>query len=107
MSGVVDEPCSPILCSSWPVLTPVEAALDDEGGEVLAVDLGKYDEDVGEAAVGNPHLLACEREPAVGQPNRTRGGAERIRSRARLAQRIRADHLAGNELRKIASFLIG
>ena len=41
-------------------------AFDDEGGEVLAVDLGEHDEDVGEAAVGDPHLLAGEHEAAVG-----------------------------------------
>ncbi len=60
----------------------LEPALDDEGGEVLAVDLRKDDEDVGEAAVGDPHLLAGQREPAVWQPNRARGRAERIRTRA-------------------------
>ena len=33
---------------------------------MLAVDLGEDDEDVGEAAVGDPHLLAVEDEAAVG-----------------------------------------
>ena len=61
MTGVVDEPCRPILCSSLPLLTPRKRALDDEGGEVLAVHLGEDDEDVGEAAVGDPHLLAVQR----------------------------------------------
>ena len=84
-----------------------ESALDDEGGEVLAVDLGEHDEDVGEAAVGDPHLLAGQREAAVGQPDRAGGGAERIGSRPRLAQRIGADHLAGDQLRQIARLLIG
>jgi hypothetical protein len=35
-------------------------SLDDEGAELVAVDLRKHDEDVGEAAVGDPHLLAVE-----------------------------------------------
>ena len=35
-------------------------ALDDERGELLAVDLREDDEQVGEAAVGDPHLLAVE-----------------------------------------------
>ena len=65
ISGVVDEPCSPILCSSLPVLTPGKAALDDEGGELLAVDLREDDEDVGESAVRDPHLLAVERVTAI------------------------------------------
>ena len=36
------------------------AALDDERGELLAVDLGEDGEQVGEAAVGDPRLLAVE-----------------------------------------------
>ena len=39
------------------------AALDQEGGEILASrrsDLGEDGEEVGEAAVGDPHLLAVE-----------------------------------------------
>ena len=45
-------------------------ALDDERGELLAVDLRKDDEDVGKAAVGDPHLLAGEDEAAVRLPHR-------------------------------------
>ena len=47
-----------------------ERPLDDERGELLAVDLGKDDEDVGEAAVGDPHLLAVQHEAAVRLPRR-------------------------------------
>ena len=47
-----------------------ERALDDERGELLAVDLGEDDEQVGEAAVGDPHLLAVQHEAAVGLPRR-------------------------------------
>ena len=35
-------------------------ALDQEGGELLAVDLGEYHEQVGEPAVRDPHLLPAE-----------------------------------------------
>ena len=69
------------------------AALDDEGGEVLAVDLGEHGEDVGEAAVGDPQLLAAEAvELAV---RRQRGGGARRRAhpsrlRARSARRRRS-----------------
>ena len=51
-----------------------KCALDDERGEVFAGvhDLGEDDEEIGEAAVGNPHLLAVEDEAAVGLPRRLR-----------------------------------
>src|SRR5207245_10655184 len=42
-----------------------ERALDEERGELLAVDLRKDDEQIGEAAVGDPHLLAVDHEAAV------------------------------------------
>src|SRR5208337_1263574 len=37
-----------------------EIALDDEGGELLSAHLSKHDEQVCEACVGNPHLLAIQ-----------------------------------------------
>src|SRR5215204_4358901 len=33
---------------------------DDERAEFIAINFGENDEDVGEAAVGDPHLLAVE-----------------------------------------------
>ena len=57
-----------------------EGALDDESREVLAIDLGKHDEDVGEAAVGDPHLLAVQHEAAVRLLPGCGLGAERVRS---------------------------
>jgi len=41
-------------------LDAVEGALDEEGGELLPVDLGEDGVDVGPAAVRDPHLLAVE-----------------------------------------------
>ena len=81
-----------------------EGALDDERGERLAVDLGEDDEQVGEAAVGDPHLLAVEREAAVGAAaSRACLRAERVRARSRLAEAVGADHLAADEPRQVAA----
>ena len=65
MTAVVDEPWRPILCSSLPLVTPPNARSTMNARELLAVDLGEDDEDVGEAAVGDPHLLAVQHEAAV------------------------------------------
>src|SRR5439155_3127647 len=73
-----------------PVADARERTLDDEGGEVFAVYFREDDEEVREAAVGDPHLLAGQHEAAVWLPRRPRFRAERIRSRARLAERISA-----------------
>ena len=45
--------------------------------------------------------------PPSGQSGGACGRAERIRSRARLAERVRADQLAGDQPRQISGFLIG
>ena len=71
-----------------------ERALDDERGELLAVDLGEDDEDVGEAAVRDPHLLARERPAAVRLLRGPGLGGERVGSGAGLAERVGADDLA-------------
>ncbi len=41
-------------------LTPGEIALDEERGELFAIDLGEDCVEIGEAAVGDPHLLAVK-----------------------------------------------
>ena len=76
--------------------------LDDEGGEVLAVDLGEDDVEVGEARVGQPHLLAVE-DPAltVGRQHRPRLGVQGVGGRGRLGQRIRGDPLPAGQLRQV------
>ena len=83
----------------------IEGALDDERGEVLTVDLGEDDVDVGESTVGNPHLLAVEHIAAVILTRRAGLGAERIRPRARFAQTIRTNQFPAHELREILLFL--
>ena len=82
-----------------------ERALDDEGGELLAVDLGEDDEDVGEAAVGDPHLLARERPAAVRLFRGPGLGGERVRSGAGFAERVGADDLAAQEARQVIRLL--
>jgi hypothetical protein len=67
-----------------------ERPFDDEGGEVLAVDLGEDDVEVGEAAVGDPGLLAVQDEAAVGLPRGAGPGAEGIGPGARLAEAVGA-----------------
>ncbi len=81
-------------------------AFDDERGEMLAVDLGEHDVDVGETAVGDPHLFAGDDVAAVSLLRCFRLGAERVRARAGFAQAIGADHLAGYETGQVLLFLL-
>ena len=69
-------------------------------------DLGEDDVEIGEAAVGDPHLLAVQDEAAVRLADRARFRAERVGARARLAQAVRADDLAGQQPRQIPLLLI-
>ena len=85
-----------------------ERALDDERGEMfsgIVDDLREDDEEIREAAVGNPHLLAVQHEAAVGLPLRSGFRAEGVGSRTRFAERVRADELAGQEPRQVFLFL--
>src|ERR1019366_125543 len=53
--------------------------LDQEGGELLAIHLAEYREQVGEAAVGDPHFFAVEDVvPAVGREYRPRAAVHGI-----------------------------
>ena len=69
------------------------------------VDFREDNEEIGESAVGDPHLLAVQREAAVRLPRCARLCAERIRARSRLAERIRPNQLPAHEARKVLSFL--
>ena len=82
-----------------------EGAFHDEGAEQLAVDFREDDEEVCEPAVGDPHLLAVQEEAAVRLSGGARLGAERIGTRARFAQAVRADQIAGQERREILPLL--
>ena len=69
-------------------------ALDQEGGELFAVDLGEDREQIGKAAVGDPHLLAVQDVVlSVGESTaRVRSSSHRSRKmprRARMRRSIR------------------
>ena len=81
---------------------PGRAALDEEGGELLAVDLGEDGEEVGEARVRDVELRTGELPAlAVGRLDRLGLGRQRVRARAGLGQRVGGDHLARGELGEI------
>ena len=83
------------------------AALDEERGELVAADLGEDGEQIGEAAVGDPHLLAGQLVvTAVGGERRGGARRERVRARLRLGERVGADQLAAGEPRQVARLLL-
>ncbi len=97
ISAVVDEPSSPSFCSSAP-LTHAHRALDDEGGELLAVDLREDGEEIGEPAVGDPRLLAVQHVmAAVGRKPRRGPRGERVGPRVRLGERVGANELGARQ----------
>ncbi len=78
MSAVVDEPSSPSFRSSDPLTTPMRS-FDQERREPLAVHLGEDGEEIGEAAVGDPDLLAVEHVvPAIRRQPRRRARGQRV-----------------------------
>src|SRR6185295_19526226 len=86
-------------------------ALDDEGRELVGAaglgDLREDDEDVGEPAVRDPHLLAAEQKASVRLADRPGLRAERVGSGAGLAERIGAEGLARDESRDVLLLLLG
>ena len=83
------------------------AALDDEGGEVFAVDLREDREEVGKPAVGDPRLLSVQHVvTAIGRQPRGGLRGERVGARLRLGQRIGADPFAAGESREISGLLV-
>jgi hypothetical protein len=80
--------------------------LDDERGELLAVNLREDDEEIGKAAVADPHLLAAERPASIRKLRRSRLRRQGVRSRPRFAQRIGTDQFSGHQTRKILLLLL-
>ena len=82
-------------------------AFDQKRGELLAVNLGEYREQIGEASVGDPHFLTVEDvvTPVGGEHGFGLGG-ERVRARLRLGQGICADPLAACEEGEVLAFLL-
>ena len=81
-------------------------SFDDERGEMLAVHFRENYEEIGEAAIADPHLLAGQQVAAVALPRRAGASAERIRSRGGLAEGIRTHDLAADEPRDVVLLLL-
>ncbi len=84
------------------------AALDQEGGELLAVDLGEDGEQIGEAGVGD-ELLGAVQLPAlaVGGQHGLGLGGQSVRSRSRFGQGVGGDALSGGQAGQVALALLG
>ena len=93
------------MFSSFPVLTPGNARLDEECRKLLTVHLREDDEQVGEPAVGDPHLLAVQDKAAVRLRDRQGLRAQGVRPGVRLAQRVGADRLSAHEARQVSALL--
>src|SRR5262249_41101633 len=74
-----------------------ERALDQKCGEVLAIDLGKYHEEVGKSSVRNPHFLGVQQKAAVRLPRRAGPCAKGVGARARFAQTVGAHNLTAQQ----------
>src|SRR5439155_13077321 len=83
-----------------------ERPLDEKRGELIAVDFGEDDEQIGEPAVGDPHLLAVQDEAPVRLTYRACACAERVGPRSRFAQSISAVGPSREQLRQVLSFLL-
>ena len=106
ISAVVDDAVEPEL-DFVAAAHDAHAALDEERGELVAVDLREDGEQIGEAAVRDPHLLAVEHVvPAVGRERRRRARRERVRSRLRLGEGVGADQIAARQPRQVARLLL-
>ena len=101
-TGVVELPLMPIFFSSAPLDDAGKGALHEKRRELFAADLREDGEEIGLAAVGDPHLLAVE---DVVRAVRRKIGAglrgQRVGSRLRLAQAIGGDHFGAGKLRQI------
>src|SRR5215813_23715 len=85
----------------------VVVVFDDEAGEFFAVDFGEDYIDVGERAVGDPHLLAVQ-NPMRPFRIESRGGLgrESVGARPGFAQAIGRDPFARPDLRKVFFLLL-
>ncbi len=97
----------PIFFSSAPDRKSGRAALDDEARELFAIDLREHDVNVGESAVGDPHLLAVQ-DPvlAVGRKHRARARGQRVRTGLRLGKAVAGEQFAGGDLRQVFFLLL-
>src|SRR5262247_576878 len=80
---------------------------DDEAGEFFAVDFGEDYIDVGEPAVGDPHLLAVQNPMRPFRIEPRRGlGRESVGARPGFAQAIGRDPFARPDLRQVFFLLL-
>src|SRR6266511_755319 len=83
-------------------------ALDEEGGEGLAIDLGVEREEIGESGVRDELLAPLEKEAAVGLTVRTRPDAEGVGAGLGLGEGVGADRRASYQAGKVpATLLLG
>ena len=83
------------------------SALDDQGGELVSVHLEEDHVDVGEAAVGDPHLPAVDDVvPAVLAQARDGLRAQRVRTAPRLGKRVRRYLAAGGQVGEVLRLLL-
>ena len=92
----------PIFFSSAPWTDAGEGALHQKRGELLAADLGEDREQIGRAAVGDPHLLAVEDVVrAVGAEVGAGAGGQRIGAGVRLGEAVGGQHLRVGQLGQV------
>ena len=84
---------------------PRRAALDQEGAELLAVDLGVDREQVGEAGVGDELLRPVEAPRSIGLAGRAGADAHRIRPGRGLGERVGADGGPGRQPGQVSALL--
>ena len=81
--------------------------LDQEGRESFAVDFREDGEQISQAAVGDPGLLAVEHVvPAVGREPGARARGEGVGPGLRLGKRVGADQVCAPQPGKISSLLL-
>src|SRR5205823_4670300 len=84
-----------------------KAALDEKSRELLAAYFGEHREQIGRAAVGDPHLLAIQDVVcAVWRQIGPSAGSQRVGTGMRLGQRIGGQHFHIRELGQVLALLL-
>ena len=104
--GVVELPLMPIFFSSAPFETPGNARSTRKAVNCSPSDFREDGEEIGLAAVRDPHLLAVEDVVrAVGREVGAGFGGEGIRAGLRFAEAVGADDFGARKLRQVLLFL--
>ena len=81
-------------------------ALDDEAGKLFPAHLGEHDEEVGEAAVGDPHLLPVQAVVLAVRSQVSAGlGGQGVGAGLGFAQAVGGQQLTGGQLGEILFLL--